>query len=157
MVLKSGTPLWVTILIAFITLLGGHFLTLFRDKASIRRERRETWLSACNDLMDEIEDDATTHYFDEKSIESTVVSAAKINNSLKRLGALARELPPKDTSDKAQLEKILRQLRDLITDPPDFQDCNRKVRPAKDSLVDDIGGCVQSIKSNLRKPRKKKP
>lgn len=147
--------MWVTLALAVVALFGSHFLTVYREGAKSKQEREKAWRASCQILIREIVDDATKHYCDSTSLgPATDLSAAKINNNLKRLGGLAREISAADTSHGAELGRLLRLLRDVVTSPADYQMPNRELRRATDSLFSEISDCESALISNLKKPRK---
>jgi len=153
--LRSGTPLWVTLALAVVALLGSHFLTVYREGKKSRQEREKAWRTSCQILIKEIVDDATKHYCDSTSLgAATDLSAAKINNNLKRLGALAREISAVEPSHSADLGRLLRLLRDVVTSPADYQMPNRELRRAADHMFTEISECESALISNLKKARK---
>lgn len=153
--LRSGTPLWATILIALLTLLGSHLLTVYREGKKSRQDREKAWLSSCQDLIREIIDDAIAHYCDSTSLgSSTDLSAAKINQNLKRLSTVARDLTPADSSHSAELARLLRSLRGVITSPAEYQAPDRALKRSDDPLFEEISSCEHSLITNLKKPRK---
>lgn len=153
--LKSGTPLWVTLVVAVVTLLGSHFLTAYREGKKSKQEREKAWRTSCQMLIKEIVDDATKHYCDSTSLGSaTDLSAAKINSNLKRLGALAREMSAAEPSHSADLGRLLRLLRDIVTSPADYQMPNRELRRAADPMFTNISECESDLISNLKKARR---
>ncbi|WP_288431842.1 hypothetical protein [uncultured Stenotrophomonas sp.] len=154
--LKTGTPWWGTILTAILTLFGSHFLTIYRDGRKGRRDKEDAWFASCEALIKEIVDDASKHYCDAGSIASTDLSAAQINNNLKRLSNVARELKAKDPSDSAKLKKLLQSFRAIITFPEDYQDGSRTPRKADDIIFENIRACEEDLISNLKRPRAKK-
>lgn len=153
--LRSGTPLWATILVALVTLLGSHLLTVYREGKKSRQDREKAWLLSCKDLIREIVDDAISHYCDSTSLgSSTDLSAAKINHNLKRLSTLARELTAADGSHSAELARLLRSLRHMITSPVEYQTPDRALKRSDDPLFEEIASCEHSLIANLKKPRK---
>lgn len=154
--LRSGTPIWLTLLLSIGAVLATHFLTTWREWKKRTREELSKWKDDCNTLLTEIVDSAIAHYSDPSSLDSTGASSLRILTLLKRFGSRMRDVACVDSSDTKGMTDAIGSMRDTITLPDDFQDKARAIRPANDLLLGQIHDCEQRLRDNIRRPRKLK-
>lgn len=152
----QGAPWWLTIVLPLIAAVSTHFLTLHRERQKRGSDWSQRWLDDAKKLLAKISDSAIQHYIDVDSVAKTSVSAALIISDIKRLGGLIYEATCVAPSDSKVTSDALSAFNAIITDPDDFQDAARAVRPGNDAVCGQIRTCEQMLATALMKQRRRR-
>jgi len=127
--MTSCTPIWLTVLLSFLTAAIGvvatHLFSRSRERTKSSNDAIASWRNRIEKQREQIVQLALKHYTDEKEKSNTKNSALTIMLALKQLDATSREVSPKNPSESKRYRDALRNLCAEITGPPEFQDENR--------------------------------
>lgn len=153
----AGTPLWLTLLLQFVTaagtLMGTHFLTSRRERTKKHDERVKDWRQQQVALLSEIVELARDHYSNPGNLPGTQVNALRIISKLKKFRSRFQDMIAIVSTDSAEANRLYVQLNDLITGPDDFQYADRNERLMNDHIFDAIEGCEEALRRNINKER----
>ena len=152
---SQGAPWWLTVTLPFLSAAVTHYFTQWRERKKRDNDWQLKWLDDTKKLLAKISDSAIQHYIDPASEPKTAVSAALIISDIKRLSGLIGEARCSVSSDSKVTSDALHAFNTTITDPEDFQDTGRSVRPGNDAICAQIRACEQVLLTVIQKPRVK--
>ena len=156
--MSGCTPVWVTVIVAFLTLILGSFFTHSfterRERSKASRERIGSWLGALKDDIKRITDATTDHYCTPPPDPYNETVPVTIMCELKRLLSNSADARFVNLEDAKYLDDAIVDLNDKITGHPDFQRPGRVALPGNDPFIGEVIEAERYIVAVASRPQR---